>query len=33
VRAQSGQRSEVLQLLIGRDAAVRYRVGPQLIQA
>jgi nitrate reductase beta subunit len=31
--AQDGKRSELLQLLIGRDNAVRYRVGPHLITA
>jgi len=31
-RAQNGGRSEVLQLLIGRDAATRYHVRPQLVQ-
>jgi nitrate reductase / nitrite oxidoreductase, beta subunit len=32
-RAQNGGRSELLQLLIGRDNTVRYRVGPQLVKA
>ena len=31
-RAQNGGRSEVLQLLIGRDAQTRYQVRPQLVQ-
>jgi len=31
-RAQEGRRSDLLQLLIGRDHAVRYRVGPQLLR-
>ncbi len=31
-RAQSGVRSEVLQLLIGRDNGVRYRVLPKIVQ-
>jgi dimethylsulfide dehydrogenase subunit beta/complex iron-sulfur molybdoenzyme family reductase subunit beta len=31
-KAQEGGRSEVLQLLIGRDAETRYRVRPQLVQ-
>jgi len=31
-RAQAGGRSEILQLLIGRDAQTRFRVGPQLVQ-
>ncbi len=31
-RAQAGGRSEVLQLLIGRDAETRYRIRPQLVQ-
>jgi DMSO reductase family type II enzyme iron-sulfur subunit len=32
VRAQAGGRSEILQLLIGRDAATRYQVRPDLVQ-
>jgi len=32
VRAQSGGRSEILQLLIGRDAETRYQVRPDLVQ-
>ncbi len=32
VKAQRGERSEVLQLLIGRDDQTRYRVKPQLVQ-
>jgi nitrate reductase beta subunit len=32
VRAQRGERSEVLQLLIGRDDAARYRIRPHLAQ-
>ncbi len=32
VKAQRGERSEVLQLLIGRDHRTRYRVRPQLVQ-
>jgi len=31
-RAQAGGRSDVLQLLIGRDAETRYRIRPQLVQ-
>lgn len=31
VKAQSGGRSEILQLLIGRDAATRYRLVPEII--
>jgi DMSO reductase family type II enzyme iron-sulfur subunit len=31
VRAQVGERSEILQLLIGRDAQTRYRVRPDLV--
>ena len=30
--AQNGRRSDLLQLLIGRDHDVRYRVGPQLVK-
>ena len=30
--AQRGGRSELLQLLIGRDAETRYRIRPQLVQ-
>ena len=32
VRAQNGEKSEVLQLLIGRDAAVRYQIVPEEIR-
>jgi dimethylsulfide dehydrogenase subunit beta/complex iron-sulfur molybdoenzyme family reductase subunit beta len=32
-RAQAGQPSEVLQLLIGRDEGVRYRIVPQAVRA
>ena len=32
VRAQRGERSELLQLLIGRDERTRYRIRPQLVQ-
>ncbi|GMV91709.1 MAG: hypothetical protein AMXMBFR82_14870 [Candidatus Hydrogenedentota bacterium] len=32
-KAQSGGQSEVLQLLIGRDASVRYRVVPDIVRA
>jgi nitrate reductase beta subunit len=32
VGAQEGKRSDLLQLLIGRDAETRYRVGPQFVQ-
>ena len=31
-KTQEGGRSEVLQLLIGRDAETRYRVRPPLVQ-
>jgi len=31
-KSQEGGRSEVLQLLIGRDAETRYHVRPQLVQ-
>ncbi|HEX9110546.1 MAG TPA: hypothetical protein VF845_03650, partial [Terriglobales bacterium] len=31
-KTQEGGRSEVLQLLIGRDAGTRYHVRPQLVQ-
>ncbi len=31
-KAQEGGRSEVLQLLIGRDAETRYRIKPELVQ-
>jgi dimethylsulfide dehydrogenase subunit beta/complex iron-sulfur molybdoenzyme family reductase subunit beta len=31
-KSQSGGQSEVLQLLIGRDAETRYRIRPQLVQ-
>jgi NAD-dependent dihydropyrimidine dehydrogenase PreA subunit len=32
-RAQKGEKSEVLQLLIGRDASVRYKIVPKEIRA
>jgi len=32
-KAQSGENSEVLQLLIGRDSAVRYRIVPDVVRA
>ncbi|MFI5176801.1 MAG: respiratory nitrate reductase subunit beta, partial [Terriglobia bacterium] len=32
VEAQQGGRSELLQLLIGRDAAARYRVKPEMVK-
>jgi nitrate reductase beta subunit len=32
VKAQAGERSEILQLLIGRDAETRYRIRPDLVQ-
>jgi hypothetical protein len=32
VRTQNGARSEMLQLLIGRDAETRYQIKPQLVQ-
>ena len=32
VQAQRGEKSELLQLLIGRDDATRYRIRPQLVQ-
>lgn len=32
-KAQSGENSEVLQLLIGRDNAVRYRIVPDVVRA
>jgi hypothetical protein len=31
-KTQEGGSSEVLQLLIGRDAETRYRIRPQLVQ-
>ena len=31
-KAQDGEKSEVLQLLIGRDAETRYSIRPQLVQ-
>jgi nitrate reductase beta subunit len=32
IRAQAGERSELLQLLVGRDDRTRYRIQPQLVQ-